>query len=158
MQNNILNPQLFNFDLFAISDPKPFLKRGKGKGEKGILAIYVAETSDPELESFLKKVLAAANIKLENEVWLLHLHPGEHPSLSALRQAWPFSHVLAFGLSPGEAGIHFHCPAYVPMTIQGITYLFADLLRTIQEERQAGGKKMAGQLWKALQKIFLKKN
>ena len=152
-----MKPRLIDFDLFLIPDLDSTPHRCIGNGKKGILAIYESERPDPELESFLKKVLAAASIDLVQDVFLIQITPQIPLSFSFLAQKLDIRYLIAFGTQPQNMGLRFNYQPYLPIHVLDTTFLFADPLRSIYEERQAGGKKLSGLLWKAIQNIFLKK-
>ncbi len=148
----------FDFKLFALPDARAAADRSQGDNRRQVLVLQETPGREAtELEAFLGRMLKAAGLDLHTDISQLQLAPGEALSLSGLRSYVPFSTVLAFGISPGQLGLHMNINKYHPLHHAGITYLFADQLSAIHAERQSGGREMAGALWAALQQIFLEK-
>ncbi len=107
------------------------------------------------LQDFLQKILAAVKYDLEQDALLIWLNDESRPNVASLLTKNKCKTLVAFGIVPSYLGIHFEWPLYYPMRLQNIQYLNADDLDAIFQERQKGGKKMSGALWKCLQDMLL---
>lgn len=146
----------FDFKLFVVPETTAISDRCQGKNQREILIILEAAVAEiDELGNFLGRMLGAARIDLAEDVSLLILQPGEQLPLSRVQSQVPFKTMLSFGIAPSRLGLHLEIPKYQSTLHAGITYLFADPLAAIYEERQSGGREMAGAMWAALQEIFL---
>ena len=144
-----------DFELFASPDKQLQSSDLKGKGDRGIFIAYEADAAEKERLEYLKKILVAAKIDMEQDVTTLAIPSGE----SILLNTAPFTkaptYILLFGVQPKQLSLNFQLPTYSPVIYQGTTYLWVDSLGTIQEERLAGKNQKAGALWLALKQIFL---
>lgn len=114
------------------------------------LAVLCLEEPDSQgNRAFLTKVLAAAQLNLNQDALLTEI-PGKEPrSIAAdLRRHQPLQ-VLVFGLTPAQLGLSVEIPLYQPFSFYGVTWLFADKLSALEPD-----KTKKSQLWTALQKIF----
>lgn len=151
-----MNYSFKDFQLFSLPTQRSIEKRCLGENEKGLLVIFEAEKESPELRIFLEKILSAVNFDLQKDVLLLNITAGETLSFNKLCKTKNISHLLSFGVIPKRLGLNFEINLYRPFEHKDKTYLFAEDLQTIFEERQKGEKKRAIALWKALQALFLK--
>ena len=126
-----------------------------GENQKGLLLITESQGKEEELQSFLGKILGAVKFELQKDAYLLPLNPEENIHFDQLRKDLDISHVISFGIPPHQLGLNFRPAKYQPLTLGKFTFLFADPLTKIFEERQKGGKQMAGSLWQALKTLFL---
>ena len=135
----------FNIDELIIS----------GKNEKQVLIVIQANNSlAKDLEQFLSKIMQAIGFKLNEDTLILKVKEGSSLSFAELSQKHQIQQVIVFGISPSKLGLNFHRRMYFPFQCGEFSFLFADDLNKIYEERQQGGKKMAGQLWNALKVMF----
>lgn len=150
-----MNNQFFDFDLFVVPTRKQNTKIHHGNGEKGIFIIYESKEEEVDLTNFLAKVLQAAKIDINKDIFLVSLKPDELLDFSAFCHERQIKHVLSFGIAPKRLGLHLNHQLYMPFLFNQRTFLFVDSLPAIFEERQEGGKRMSGALWKALKEVFL---
>ena len=108
----------------------------------------------PQLIGFLEKILAAVQLDMGRDTCLLRLHPGESFSWGLLHNRFPAATFLSFGVEPSRLGLRFGLLPYQPVQHAGTTYLLADDINVVFEERQRGGKERAGLLWRSLREIF----
>lgn len=113
-----------------------------------------AEDSQAELLDLLSNILKAIHFDLQSEASVIEAPPGTALSLASLIRTHKPRHVLLFGIPAEQVGIRFHLAPYFPVQHQGITYLAADSLQRLQEERLQGGKTLRASLWTALREIF----
>lgn len=151
-----MNNSFFDFKIFPIQDAKSILENGKGAGQKGTIVVIQANQEINELEAFLEKMLRAVQLDLHQDTTLLNLTTSDTFSFSELSKYQNnIKKCIVFGVSPKRLGLQFILPKYKVLQHGTIQYLFADDIQAIYTERQAGGKKMSGTLWKALQTMFI---
>lgn len=151
-----MNPSFLDFPLYRLPDAPLPENRINGEGQRRIGIFYEGTADDEEaLSPFLDKILQAVKVDRSQHAISIRLTPGEPISLQQLPDWKALEYGLIFGIPPQQLGLNAHLPAYVPTTVSGFTFLWSDPLKSIWEERQQGGKKMSGQLWRALQQLFL---
>lgn len=151
-----MNPSFLDYPLYRVPDAPLPQDRTKGKGQKGIVLLYECKLAEEEvLSPFVDKILQAAKVDREQDALSIRITPGERISLHQLPDCQAMQYCLIFGVKPAQLGLNLQLPAYQPILFSDITFLRADALKSIWEERQEGGKKMSGQLWRALQQLFL---
>lgn len=144
-----------DFELFASPDRQLKASDLIGQGGREIFIAYEVDSAEKERLNYLKKILGAAKIDLEQDTRSLAVQPGESVQLdSAAFDAFP-AYILLFGVKPKQLSLNFQLSAYQPVVYRETTFLWVDSLGTIQEERQAGKNQKAGALWLALKQIFL---
>ena len=127
-----------------------------GQNQKHVLLV-ANWGENAELRGFLDKVLAAVKLTIEHDTCYINITPAKRLSFPAIVNAHDIKYVLLFGYPPQNLGLNFTLPLYTPVRLNNIIFLAADPIEQIYEERQKGGKQMAGALWKNLKAIFLKK-
>lgn len=145
-----------DFELIDITDAAEMLERCEGQNMRKTLIIFQTKAAVEELRSFLGKVLAAAQLDLSQDTLTLAIMPNEKFSFNNLCQYFDIQSLIAFGVKPESLGIHFQMAPYELLHHEGRHYVFVDDLQAIYEERQQGGKRMSGELWKILKTLFLK--
>jgi hypothetical protein len=151
-----LNPSFLDFTLYRLPDGSIAQDRITGEGRRHIWLLYEANPEEAEeLSAFLGKILQAAKIDRLRDAKSIRITPGERISLQQIPAWEEASHLLLFGTKPIDLGLNLQLQAYHPTPFLGTTLLWSDALKTIQEERQKGGKQLSGQLWRALQQLFL---
>jgi hypothetical protein len=148
-----LNSTFLDFKVFALDEETASTMHGQN--QKGLLILAQAGENQAALQDFLQKILAAVKYDLEQDTLLIWLNEESRPNVASLLAKNKCKTLVAFGLVPEHLGIHFEWPLYYPMRLQNIQYLRADDLDAIFQERQQGGKKMSGALWKCLQDMLL---
>lgn len=147
--NNIL-PKLFgSSQIFVTSDPESVLKNGKGDNHKGIIILY-QEEADPELIEFLNKILQAAKLNIEKDIWVKGITANEQISWSNLKSEIKVQYLLSFGLHAKQIGLVTPFQEFHPTLAFDTTFLFAPRLSQLHNDKPA-----KAQLWKALQEMFL---
>lgn len=144
-----------DFELFASPDKQLQSSDLTGNGGRGIFIAYEIDATEKKRLEYLKKILAAAKIDMEQDVTTLSIQSGESIFLNAGAFSTAPRYTILFGVHPRQLSLNFQLPTYTPVTYQGMTYLWVDSLSTIQEERLAGKNQKAGALWLALKQIFL---
>ena len=153
-----MNSKFKDFKIFAVPETNKLLKRLKGDNQSGVLIVWESVEESEEIEAFLAKILSAVQLDLKRDSSLIQLHPNEKMRFTQVKDKLSSKYLISFGIQPGRLGLHFENQPYQFIQHQDVTYLFADNLMEIYEERQAGGKQKSGALWKALQAIFLNKS
>ncbi len=119
-----------------------------------LLVLYYGELS---LRTFLGRILAAAGYKEPGkELHLLEWLPAAKLDLAGLIRQTGATKVVLFGYAPARLGIHIDAANYFPVTVAGITYLFADSLEYIQQTKEGGDNRAAAALWVAIKQDFSK--
>lgn len=149
-----MNTSFLDYKVFVPGESAKQQQKLKGKHAKGLLLLFVSHEQQVELLDFLKKILVAVQFDLEEDTAYLDFNATEAVNVASLAAINASKTVICFGFPLPQLGFHFEIPNYYPFKHQGTTYLFVDDLLTIYEERQAGGKKLSGALWKCLQEIF----
>lgn len=149
-----MNTSFFNYQVFVPGETAEQHQKLLGKHAKGLMLLLVTHEQQAELLDFLKKILVAVQFDLEEDTAYLDINATEVINVASLAAINASKTVICFGFPLPQLGFHFEIPNYYPFKHQGTTYLFVDDLLAIFEERQAGGKKLSGALWKCLQEMF----
>ena len=144
-----------DFELFASPDRQLRSSDLIGQGGRGIFIAYEADSAEKERLDYLKKILGAAKIEMEQDTMTLAIQPGESLRLDTTAFHTSPKYILLFGVKPKQLSLNFQMRAYQAVTYRDTIFLYVDSLGTIQEERQAGKNQKAGALWLALKQIFL---
>lgn len=140
-----------NDDLIFLAPEFPLLDHAEGNFARRILVVLAASDNPVEERQFLTKVLAAANLNLLQDTLLVDL-PESATAVSilpALKTKQP-THVLVFGLEPKTLGLTIQANWYQAFLFYHTTFLFAENLSALEPD-----KVRKGQLWRALQTMFL---
>lgn len=149
-----MNTSFFDYKVFVPGDTATQAQKLRGAHAKGLFLLFAQHEQEAELLDFLKKILSAVQFDLDLDTAYLVGNASEPINVASLAAINSSKTVICFGFSLPQLGFHFEIPQYYPFKHQGVTYLFVDELWAIYEERQAGGKKLSGALWKCLQEIF----
>ncbi|MBL7779679.1 MAG: hypothetical protein JNM22_00590 [Saprospiraceae bacterium] len=122
----------------------------KGQFAKGIWVLALEEASGNSNTDFLKKVLSAAQLDLERDTLFAIIPEGMPIDMAASLRIKPATHVLVFGISPTQLGLHVEARPFQPFSFYGTTWLFADALSALEPD-----KTKKGLLWTALKSMFL---
>ncbi len=150
-ENDILNSDLIDFELFVVPSQNMDVVTEKGKSDKKILVCYENEQNDPELDALLKNILSAAKIDFEHQIFLIKSTPGTRHSFIALEKDWQLVDFISFGIPLKDFGINYQLNSYQPLEINGHRFLKVDALKQIQSNIK--NKKA---LWSCLQEMYLK--
>ncbi|GAB5550641.1 MAG: hypothetical protein Sapg2KO_02320 [Saprospiraceae bacterium] len=149
-----MKKSFFDFEIIKVPENDFSPDELSGNNQKGLILLFAGEeTEKEELLTFLAKVFQAIQVDLNQDTY--YINHQEQPDLN-----WPHflqknkvQSVVIFGLLPEVFGIRFALPPYTLIEHQNIQYLRVDDLTAIYEERQNGGKKMSGLLWRAIQQL-----
>ena len=144
-----MDATFLDFKIIDLQEPASLLTKLEGNADKGIFICFSKE--EIEHEAFLSKILSAIKLDLQTDVLILKETLDKGFSFSQIQAQKEIKITLIFGYSPKHLGIHANCQKYQPLTIHSCTFLFADKLAEI-----ANDKKLKTLLWQALQSIFLK--
>jgi hypothetical protein len=108
------------------------------------------EELDPSNLIFLEKILKAVNLNIDG-VDLLNLHGARDMDFAELLRGKYIHHFITFGVPFERIGLDIMMDRYSPVRFEGITFLLADSLPTIEADQQ-----LKKRLWTALQRIFLR--
>lgn len=160
--NNVLEGGFFDFELYDLQEPADFFSLSGMEtfptliNNAKIALVYSKESDNSEIHDFLAKILAAAGQKMEEVAAKFPILPDETYRLAAfLRRFCPATRlVLVFGIPAAQLGLWLEHNPYQPTEVNHTTYIFADSVQAIFEERQQGGKKMSSALWLSLKQYF----
>ncbi|WP_020606721.1 hypothetical protein [Spirosoma spitsbergense] len=107
------------------------------------------EELDPSNLLFLEKILKAVNLNI-NGVDLLNLHGVSDVDFPELLRGKYINHFITFGVPFERIQLDIMMDRYAPVRFEGITFLMADSLPTIEADQA-----LKKRLWGALQRIFL---
>lgn len=149
------NTPYFDLEIILFEDAAEVAARCVGENTKQTFIVFQQDERVEELLQFLTKILAAVQLDLQKDVKLLAVEPQEQFSFIQLSKIFEIQKLLSFGISPNRMGINFQTIPYTISKHENRSFIFADDLKKILEERQQGGKRMSGELWKALKALFL---
>lgn len=106
------------------------------------------EALDPSNLLFLEKILKAVNLNIDG-VDLLNLHGVEGMDFAELLKGKYINHFITFGVPFERINLDIMMDRYSPVRFEGITFLMADSLPTIEADQA-----LKKRLWGALQRVF----
>ncbi|WP_293687008.1 MULTISPECIES: hypothetical protein [unclassified Spirosoma] len=108
------------------------------------------EELDPSNLLFLEKILKAVNLNIDG-VDLLNLHGVKDMDFAELLRGKYINHFITFGVPFERINLDIMMDRYSPVRFEGITFLMADSLPTIEADQN-----LKKRLWTALQRVFLR--
>lgn len=150
-----MDANFFDFVIVDVPENDDLTRRLSGENAKGVLIVFQNPRNNVELLPFLEKILATVQLNAQKDTFILEITDQEKFSFLDFRQKLAFQYFIAFGIAPERMGIHYESDLYQPIRYNDCTFLFADDLQKILEERQQGGKRMSGELWRVLKALFL---
>lgn len=151
-----LKPGLLDFYLFPLSDWRQAGNCLSGGNARHILAVIQAGDASEELQDLLGKILSAVKISLQEDILLLKATKGESLSFASLSRAYPIQYVLLFGVGPQQLGLHLPLVRGQAVPFGPAVFLHTYSLPEIFEERNAGQRPKAAELWMNLKQLFPK--
>ncbi len=138
-------------DLILLAPDQSIFAHASGEFARQLLVISLA---DPQAASnnrfFLTKVLSAAQLNLDQDALFVELPAGQPIGLLMdARQKKP-DHILVFGIEASQLGLNMSIQAYQPFDFRQMTFLFADALPVLEQNKEK-----KGLLWTALKSMFL---
>lgn len=109
------------------------------------------EELDPSNLLFLEKILKAVNLNV-NGVDLLNLRGVQNMDFGELVKGKYINHFITFGVPFERINLDIMMDRYAPVRFEGITFLMADSLPTIEADQN-----LKKRLWAALQRVFLQR-
>lgn len=107
------------------------------------------EDLDPSNLLFLEKILKAVNLNIDG-VDLLNLYGVQNVDFAELLRGKYINHFITFGVPFERLNLDIMMDRYAPVRFEGITFLMADSLPTIEADVN-----LKKRLWGALQRVFL---
>ncbi len=147
-------PSFIDFPFFPLEKTQDLLDHLRGRGKQKILLVYA---SGPEAEldvSYAERIIGAVKLSLDEDMYLLPWREKADYSLSGLLRQLQIDRVLVFGVEPADLGLHFQAPRFLPIRVDGRTFLFSCSLTRLRNNREAGNRENAVKLWNALQQMF----
>ncbi len=144
--NEILKSTIFNYKVIPLDDNIINALTGEG-GKKVFIAFSDGQTKD--LTDFLEKIFNSVNINLLKDTQLIHFSKNTLRWLNPFFRENEIMKVFFFGVEPKNAGLNLEHIKYIPVELDGITYLFADEIGTIMNDQA-----LKKHLWRALKEIF----
>ena len=142
------------FRLTGQPDYADALDRLSPDRDRELLVVYHGELAR---RAFLGRILGAAGYRDPGqELHLLEWPAAEDLDLAGLLRGLQSRKVILFGYPPERLGLHFRVANYFPLTVAGVTFLFADSLEHIERTKEEGDNRAAGALWKAIQQAYCK--
>jgi len=139
-----------SFTLLDSFEEPDLWREATGSNSKGILVLSTEnEPFSEDLFNFLKKVLGAVQIQLEEDALFIFKTPEKNISSAQISREKDIQILISFGLPAKNLGLHWSVKLYEPLSKNGCLFLFAERLSIIQNDRERKLK-----LWKALQQIF----
>ena len=109
------------------------------------------EELDPSNLLFLEKILKAVNLNVDG-VDLLNLRGAQNMDFDQLLKGKYINHFITFGVPFERINLDIMMDRYAPVRFEGITFLMADSLPTIEADQN-----LKKRLWAALQRVFLQR-
>jgi DNA polymerase III psi subunit len=106
------------------------------------------EELDPSNLLFLEKILKAVNLNIDG-VDLLNLHGVQGMDFAELLRGKYINHFITFGVPFERINLDIMMDRYSPVRFEGITFLMADSLPTIEADQA-----LKKRLWGSLQRVF----
>jgi DNA polymerase III psi subunit len=113
--------------------------------------VLADEELDPSNLLFLEKILKAVNLNIDG-VDLLNLHGVRDVNFDELLKGKYINHFITFGVPFERINLDIMMDRYSPVRFEGITFLMADSLPTIEADQA-----LKKRLWQALQRVFLQR-
>lgn len=155
-QNNILDSIFFKDQIYQLPDDLDESQHLNGRNGKKILIIFQNNKRDKELIEFLRTVLKAAGILLEEHTHYIDLTPVGKLSLKRLCALHAYEYVLVFGSLLDDIGVYAKLPMYQPTHLNRLHIAQIDDLFDIYSEKQQSQRPKSRQLWELLKNTFLK--
>ncbi|WP_116125680.1 hypothetical protein [Lewinella sp. IMCC34183] len=141
------------FDLIGQPGPDAALALLGPARDLPLLVVYHGELAR---RAFLKRILGAAGYREPGrQLHLLEWPADRSLDLSGLIRRLGVHRVILFGYTPDLLGLHLHVANYTPVTLAGVSYLFADSLSYIEETKAEGDNRPAAALWNSIREHFL---
>ncbi len=144
-ENNILNNQYIDFDIFVTSDENLIPESNQFRH----LVVFQGNKEVEQLKSFLEKILQAAKVDVQKDVFLINADAKERFRFIDIKKKAPIEFVLFFGVHPKQFGLNFQFQKYQPFQFNNCHFLVADDLSAIQENKQ-----LKGALWNSLKSLY----
>ena len=150
-----MDPYFQRFAVYPIASDFEINAIKFGQNKQQIILLYNSNPEQDEmLIQFLGNIIKAVGYDLMEDTCFLKIPQKTTISFAQIQKEIPTKFFIVFGRTPSELGIHINSNLYQPFVNLDTTFLFADELQEIYEERQSGGKQKSSHLWKALKSLF----
>ncbi|MEL7122324.1 MAG: hypothetical protein AAFO07_22960 [Bacteroidota bacterium] len=126
----------------------------KGKNGKKVLVVTQMDEVSDDLVQFLTKILEAVKLNFSADVHFYNITHGQSISFFELNKSHQYRKIISFGANPSDLCLKIQVNLYENIELQDKSFLFVDDLNVIFQERKAGKKAKAAQLWQALKNLF----
>jgi hypothetical protein len=144
---------LLNFEIMALSphyDENPVMQGANGRG----IGVIFLHKEGYDAYPYLEKLLTAAKIELRRDTSYLETTAEAAPPFSKLIRAYPLQYLLVFGIPPDALGLNVNWGYHVPLSLNGITLLFAHPLAVYETESKQGVSTNRAPMWYAVKQLF----
>lgn len=143
---NIQADGVFDFEVFPLQENLAIA--GQGNNKKGLFVAAAGDAS-PNDKELLGKMLQASGFDMLEDAKVFWLGTPQPFSFSSLRNELGFSNALFFGIPPKQAGLMLNVSPYEPISLNGISFLFAASLAEIQANPA-----LKRPLWEGMKAMF----
>lgn len=139
--NSIFN----NNELLFVPDTKTTELKFLGNGKRKLLILINKNENGVGPKEFLKKILNAKKINLEEDVYLLPIDSTENLSFIQLKKDKEINQAIFFGINPIQLGFNLNLKKYETENLNEITLLYSDEISKIEKSES-----LKRQLWGCL--------
>jgi len=119
-------------ELLAVSNLENEGLKYLGNGKRKFLIIINEKENNQKNIEFLKKILNAKKITLEEDIFLLPINDA-HLSIFQMKKEKPIEQVIFFGTEPTQLGLNINISNYQKAEINGLTLMKGDAISTIEK-------------------------
>lgn len=119
-------------ELLSVSTLKNEALQLLGNGKRKFLIVIQKEENTKTNIEFLKKILNAKKITLEEDVFLLPINEA-HLSFSHLKKETAIEQIIFFAIEPNQLGLNINLPKYNTIEINGLTIMKGDSISKIEK-------------------------
>lgn len=121
-------------ELLSVPDVKNSDLQFSGNGKHKLLIVINHTENNSGPKEFLKKILNAKKINLEEDVHLLAIDGDEDLSFFNISLEKEIDQIILFGINTKQLGFNISLKKYQTEKVNGITMLFGDEITKIEKE------------------------